>query len=285
MATWSLYCWRGVQSESVQCLMLLLLGELGRVSDLSAFPEVEQFIVRALSEGREDVKATASLALGGVAVGNVSQHLPLLLSRIEQLDSTSSKQLYLLLKSLNEVLRTLLSRNTPMPAGPPVTLGIGRASCVRKRTVCGRFLFVFFVERHILRCTVVLAESKQRFRIMQGGCGAGQQEQVLQLLHKCMHVPDECRTMVSDCLAQLTFMSPAVMGQWLLEQLGSDAATSRGVAVAAVKHVMHDGNSAVPELAQCASGCWKCIPTPIESEVLFLLGVRLEIGQITGYKI
>ena len=97
--------------------MLLLLGELGRVSDLSAFPEVEQFIVRALSEGRENVKATASLALGGVAVGNVSQHLPLLLSRIAQLDSTSSKQLYLLLKSLNEVLRTLLSRSTPMPPG------------------------------------------------------------------------------------------------------------------------------------------------------------------------
>ena len=98
-------------------MMLLLLGELGRVSDLSAFPEVEQFIVRALSEGREDVKATASLALGGVAVGNVSQHLPLLLSRIAQLDSTSSKQLYLLLKSLNEVLRTLLFRSTPMPQG------------------------------------------------------------------------------------------------------------------------------------------------------------------------
>jgi hypothetical protein len=76
---------------------------------------------------------------------------------------------------------------------------------------------------------------------------------VLQLLHQCMHVPDECRTMVSDCLAQLTFMSSAAMAQWLQEQLGSDAATSRGVAVAAVKHVMHDGHYAVPELAQCAT--------------------------------
>lgn len=117
------------QSEAVQCLMLLLLGELGRVSDLSAYPEVEQFIVKALSEGREDVKATASLALGGVAVGNVSQHLPLLLSRIAQLDSTSSKQLYLLLKSLNEVLRTLLSRSTPMPQGSPCTAQNTVGSC------------------------------------------------------------------------------------------------------------------------------------------------------------
>ena len=85
------------------------------------------------------------------------------------------------------------------------------------------------------------------------GCGAGQQDQVLQLLHQCMHVPDECRTMVSDCLAQLTFMSSSAMAQWLLDQLNSDAAASRGVAVAAVKHVMHDGNYAVPELAQCAT--------------------------------
>ena len=68
-----------------------------------------------------------------------------------------------------------------------------------------------------------------------------------------MHVPDECRTMVSDCLAQLTFMSSSAMAQWLLDQLNSDAAASRGVAVAAVKHVMHDGNYAVPELAQCAT--------------------------------
>lgn len=120
-----------VQSEPLQCLMLLLLGELGRVSDLSAFPEVEQFIVRALSEGREDVKATASLALGGVAVGNVSQHLPLLLSRIAELDSTSSKQLYLLLKSLNEVLRTLLARSTPMPPG---SLTLLTNSCKRIAT-------------------------------------------------------------------------------------------------------------------------------------------------------
>lgn len=75
---------------------------------------------------------------------------------------------------------------------------------------------------------------------------------MLQLLHKCMHVPDECRTMVSDCLAQLTFMSSAAMAKWLQEQLASSAAPSRGVAVAAVKHVMHDGTYAVPELAQYA---------------------------------
>jgi hypothetical protein len=112
----------------VQCLMLLLLGELGRIADLSAFPEVERFIVGALSEGQEDVKATASLALGGVAVGNVSQHLPLLLSRIAELDRTSPKQLYLLLKSLNEVLRTLLARRTPMPAGAPAAL-LHRPDC------------------------------------------------------------------------------------------------------------------------------------------------------------
>lgn len=99
--------------------MLLLLGELGRVSDLSAFPEVERLVVGALSAGSEDVKATASLALGGVAVGNVLRYLPLLLTRAADVDRGSPKQLYLLLKSLNEVLRTLLAKSIQMQPSAP----------------------------------------------------------------------------------------------------------------------------------------------------------------------
>lgn len=82
--------------------------------------------------------------------------------------------------------------------------------------------------------------------------------------------------MVSDCLAQLTFMSSAAMAQWLLEQLGSDAATCRGVAVAAVKHVMHDGNYAVPELAQCATISFML---HVKDRNVVSLGVVLLYGQ------
>jgi cullin-associated NEDD8-dissociated protein 1 len=97
--------------------MLLLLGEVGRVADLSAFPEAEALIVSALSTSSEDAKATASLALGGVAVGNVDKFLPLVLQRIGEVDCAATKQLYLLLKSLKEVLRTLLKKNAEMQPG------------------------------------------------------------------------------------------------------------------------------------------------------------------------
>lgn len=113
--------------------MLLLLGELGRVADLSAFPEVERIVVGALSAGSEDVKATASLALGGVAVGNVHRYLPLLLSRAADVDRKSPKQLYLLLKSLNEVLRTLLSQSTQMqPGALPLTNTLHPHACFNR---------------------------------------------------------------------------------------------------------------------------------------------------------
>jgi cullin-associated NEDD8-dissociated protein 2 len=86
-------------------LTLLLLGELGRVSDLSGYPDVVQCIVDAFSDKAEEVKATASLALGGVGVGNLQHFLPLLLGQIE-----GSSKPYLHLKALNELLRSLLAK-------------------------------------------------------------------------------------------------------------------------------------------------------------------------------
>lgn len=133
-----------LQAEAEQCLMLLLLGELGRVSDLSAFPEVERLVVGALSAGSEDVKATASLALGGVAVGNVHRYLPLLLTRAADVDRASPKQLYLLLKSLNEVLRTLLAKSIQMQPG---ALLLCRAPPMLRRIVRLRQLLLAYLAR------------------------------------------------------------------------------------------------------------------------------------------
>jgi cullin-associated NEDD8-dissociated protein 1 len=97
-----------MQTEAQKGLTLLLLGEIGRVADLSSYPDVEQCIVNALSDASEDVKATSSLALGGIAVGNLQKYLPLLLGRIEAVRNggEDASQLYLMLKALNEVLRS-----------------------------------------------------------------------------------------------------------------------------------------------------------------------------------
>lgn len=109
-----------VQDEARSCLMLLLLGELGRVADLSASPDAESCILSALHSAPDDVKATAALALGGLAVCNPSQHLPLLLDRVRNVRgdaSASASQHYLLLKALNELLRSLLHRGEALSEG------------------------------------------------------------------------------------------------------------------------------------------------------------------------
>jgi cullin-associated NEDD8-dissociated protein 1 len=87
------------------------MGEIGRCTDLSDTPTVEAAINAALSSDSEDIKAAASLALGGVACGNLGKYLPALLSSIEQAGG-NSKQQYLLLQALNEVVTTVSSRKS-----------------------------------------------------------------------------------------------------------------------------------------------------------------------------
>lgn len=58
---------------NAQRLALLCLGELGRRADLSTLPQVQQAISDSLGSDSEEVKGAASLALGGVACGNLAQ--------------------------------------------------------------------------------------------------------------------------------------------------------------------------------------------------------------------
>lgn len=96
-------------SAASQRLALLCLGEIGRRTDLSSTPSVESAINSSLSSDNEDIKAAASLALGGVACGNLGKYLPALLSSIEAAGG-QSKQQYLLLQALNEVVTTVGAR-------------------------------------------------------------------------------------------------------------------------------------------------------------------------------
>ncbi|KAL4425586.1 hypothetical protein ABPG75_009602 [Micractinium tetrahymenae] len=83
---------------------LLCIGELGRRADLTAFPTMPDALTAAL--GSELIAESASTALGGVAAGNLGAYLPLLLQHVHA-QAQTPKQLYQLLKALNEVITTI----------------------------------------------------------------------------------------------------------------------------------------------------------------------------------
>ena len=65
-------------------LALLSVGEIGRTTDLSAFPGLQKALTSALSSKSDDLKGAASLALGAVAVGNLQAYFPFILQQIQE---------------------------------------------------------------------------------------------------------------------------------------------------------------------------------------------------------
>lgn len=109
-------------AAAAQQLGLLCLGELGRRTDLSGRPQAAAAIQAALNAPAEDLKAAASIALGGLTCGNLSKYLPDLMQQV--VGAGSSKQQYLLLQALNEVVSTISSSGAD---GGPLTLSPGQA--------------------------------------------------------------------------------------------------------------------------------------------------------------
>ena len=65
-------------------LALLCIGEIGRRKNLSDFPQLQLSLTHALASTSEDIRAAASLALGGVSVGNMDAYLPFLIQQIDE---------------------------------------------------------------------------------------------------------------------------------------------------------------------------------------------------------
>ncbi|XP_024383560.1 cullin-associated NEDD8-dissociated protein 1 isoform X1 [Physcomitrium patens] len=87
-------------TDAAQLLSLLCLGEIGRRRDLSSHSNIEGVVIRSFQSPSEEIKAAASYALGNIAVGNLAQYLPFILSQIDR----QAKLQYLLLHSLKEVI-------------------------------------------------------------------------------------------------------------------------------------------------------------------------------------
>ncbi|XP_014219728.1 cullin-associated NEDD8-dissociated protein 1 [Copidosoma floridanum] len=79
---------------------LLVIGEIGRHTDLSSVQSLKQIILESFASSSEEVKQAASYTLGNVAVGNLPEYLPFILTEIEQ----QPKRQYLLLHSLKEII-------------------------------------------------------------------------------------------------------------------------------------------------------------------------------------
>uniref|UniRef100_A0A7S3QNX2 TATA-binding protein interacting (TIP20) domain-containing protein n=1 Tax=Dunaliella tertiolecta TaxID=3047 RepID=A0A7S3QNX2_DUNTE len=94
------------QDTTAQRLALLCLGEIGRRADLSGIPQVESTVSESLKADSEEIKGAASLALGGVACGNLGKFMPSLIRQISSAAKSSPKQQYLLLTALSEVITT-----------------------------------------------------------------------------------------------------------------------------------------------------------------------------------
>ncbi|GAA5945445.1 hypothetical protein JCM10213_005987 [Rhodosporidiobolus nylandii] len=91
------------KSTPIQLLLALLtLGEVGRITDLSASGHAGVFnkIIEQFSASSEDVRRAAAFAAGNIAVGNTDAFLPPIL----QLVKSDDKKRYLALQALKEVI-------------------------------------------------------------------------------------------------------------------------------------------------------------------------------------
>nr|XP_006631060.1 PREDICTED: cullin-associated NEDD8-dissociated protein 2 [Lepisosteus oculatus] len=87
-------------SDSVKILAFLCLAEVGRTMNLGGQKELKTVILEAFSSSNEEVKSSASYALGNVCVGNLNEYLPFMLKEI----GSQPKRQYLLLHSLKDVI-------------------------------------------------------------------------------------------------------------------------------------------------------------------------------------
>ncbi len=71
-------------ADSVRRLALLSIGRIGRQANLKDFPQMQQTLTTALAGSSEDIKGAASLALGGVAIGDLDTHLPFIIRQITE---------------------------------------------------------------------------------------------------------------------------------------------------------------------------------------------------------
>lgn len=88
------------KGDAMHLLAVFAVGEIGRRVDLSGNKDLKKAVLACFDNSNEDVKSAASVALGGIAVGNMEKFLPELLAEVD----AQPKRQYLLLGAMREVI-------------------------------------------------------------------------------------------------------------------------------------------------------------------------------------
>lgn len=91
--------------EGVVVVSSLILGEIGRLNDLSKNKDLTSTIDNLFNHQSPDVKIAASHCLGHICIGNLAHFLPIVIEFINR----NPKHKYLLLMSIREIIDTKLS--------------------------------------------------------------------------------------------------------------------------------------------------------------------------------
>ncbi|KAI3438734.1 hypothetical protein D9Q98_001153 [Chlorella vulgaris] len=186
------------KDDNTKRFALLCIGELGRRADLTAFPALPNALTAAL--GSELIAESASMALGGVAAGNLGAYLPLLLQHVHA-QAKTPKQLYQLLKALNEVITSIA---LGAAAGSSSGGGGGGGG--------GGPLMSDSQQGEVLKLLLGAAEASE----------------------------EECRAVVAECLGSLALLNAALVLPALQSQLKSASGETRTAVVAGVRHCFQD---------------------------------------------
>ncbi|TPX36593.1 hypothetical protein SmJEL517_g01294 [Synchytrium microbalum] len=107
--------------ENVLYLSLLIIGEVGRRTDLSPkHPQLHTTLLSLFANPSEEIKHAAAFALGNVAVGNLALYMPVVLNAVRE----GGKKRYLTFVALKEIIgRNVLlgasKQGTPLTAFAP----------------------------------------------------------------------------------------------------------------------------------------------------------------------
>jgi hypothetical protein len=91
--------------DNVIIISLLILGELGRLNDLSSKKDLTKSIDQLFSHKNSDVKIAASHCLGHICIGNLKHFLPIVITFIDNQPAHK----FLLLMSIREIIDTKLN--------------------------------------------------------------------------------------------------------------------------------------------------------------------------------
>ncbi|KRY74969.1 Cullin-associated Nedd8-dissociated protein 1 [Trichinella pseudospiralis] len=205
-------------NEQARQFSLLTLGEIGALCSMALNDlNVEGIVMNAFENPDERVKEAASQALGRVGTGNLARYLPFIIQQIQQ----STKQQYLFMLSLLEIINHFVSTKSPEPLQQYVEF-------IWNVSIYLNFIFIKIVFHSLYIYTYCVY--------------------VEVLLNHAECNEEAVRNVIAECLGKLCLLQPAN----LLPQLRSNLSISTNINVrntltSSIKYTMSDQMPGIDE--------------------------------------